>query len=117
MRRILSWIIGVPIAFIVIGFAVANREWQRVSFDPFSRENPFAYVAMPLWALLFCGIFLGIIAGWIGCWLAQGKWRKAAREARIDLDRAERDLAALKREQPAPSEARSLPVPLGADPF
>jgi uncharacterized membrane protein YciS (DUF1049 family) len=118
LRRIFNWIIGVPIAIVIIGFAIANRQWQQVSFDPFSQETPFASITMPLWALLFCGIFLGILAGWAGCWFAQAKWRKAAREARIDLDRAERDLRRLKDEKPAPAdEIRTYPVPLGNEPF
>ena len=118
MRRIINWIIGAPIALLVIGFAVANRQWQRVSFDPFSQALPFASVTMPLWALLFAGIFLGILAGWAGCWLAQGKWRKAARDARLDLERANREIAGLKQASPDPvREIRNLPMPLGTEPF
>ena len=79
LQRILSWTIGLPIAIIVVSFAVANRQWIDVSFDPFSRDAPFAAMDMPLWALFFCGIFFGLIAGWIACWFAQGKWRRAAR--------------------------------------
>jgi hypothetical protein len=111
LRRFLNWILGLPVAIIVVGFAVANRQWVDISFDPFSREVPYAYVAMPLWALLFCGMFLGAVAGWIAAWLAQGKWRKAAREARAELklcrDEAERFKrnAALQERLPAPSDS------------
>ena len=48
-------------------------------------------ISMPLWALFFCGIFVGIVAGWIAAWLAQGKHRKSAREARIELARAQQE--------------------------
>jgi NhaP-type Na+/H+ or K+/H+ antiporter len=101
LRRILNWAIGLPIAIVVVAFAVANRQWISVSFDPFSRDAPFAAIDMPLWTLFFCGIFFGLIAGWIAAWLAQGKWRRAAREARIELVRAHDDQARMKRE-PAP---------------
>jgi hypothetical protein len=119
LRRIVNWIIGVPVAAIIIGFAIANRQWQQVSFDPFSQAAPFASITMPLWALLFCGIFLGILAGWAGCWLAQSKWRKAAREARIDLERAQREIRGLKDAAPPPpaNEMRNLPMSLGTEPF
>lgn len=118
MRRIINWIIGAPVALVIIGFAIANRQWQRVSFDPFSQQNPFASITMPLWALLFCGIFLGILAGWAGCWIAQGKHRKAAREARSDLDRVSREVAGLKQAAAPPAyETRNLPMPLGTEPF
>jgi uncharacterized integral membrane protein len=110
LRRILNWIVGVPIALIVIGFAVANRQWIEVSFDPFSRQAPFAAIAMPLWALLFCGLFLGALAGWIACWFAQKKWRKAAREERAQSTRLRDEVDTLKRNAarnerlPAPTE-------------
>jgi hypothetical protein len=108
LRRIVNWIVGVPVAIAVVAFAVANRQWVEVSIDPFSREDPYAAIGMPLWALLFCGLFLGAIAGWIACWLAQGKWRKAARESRSEAARLRGEMDALK----AGAAARErLPVP------
>ena len=74
LQRVLRWIVGLPIALVVISFAVANRQWVTVSFDPFSKDAPFAAV-----------VFFGLIAGWIACWIAQGKWRRSAREARREL--------------------------------
>ncbi len=93
LRRAFNWIIGLPIAVVAIGFAIANRQWVTLSFDPFSRDAPFASISMPLWVLFFCGVFVGLIAGWIGAWFAHAKWRKAAREARIDLARAQQERA------------------------
>ena len=98
-RRIINWVIGLPIAVIVIAFCVANRQWIEISFDPFSGQAPFATMFIPLWALFFLGIFFGMIAGWIACWFAQGKWRKAAKEARSDLQRAQDEAQRLRREQ------------------
>lgn len=98
LKRIFNWIVGLPIAIAVAAFAVANRQWTVVSFDPFSRDNPFASINMPLWVLFFCGVFAGLIAGWIAAWFAHGKWRRAARDARIELIRAQQDHEMLKRE-------------------
>jgi hypothetical protein len=106
-RRIINWAIGLPIAVIVIAFCVANRQWVEVSFDPLSRTTPFATMYMPLWALFFVGIFFGMIAGWIACWFAQGKWRKATREARTDLQRAQDETQRLRRDQ---QDRPNLPV-------
>ena len=97
-RRLFNWIVGIPIAVIVAAFAVANRQWIVVSFDPFSRDSPLASVNMPLWALFFCGVFAGLIAGWIAAWFAHGKWRRAAREARLELVRVQQEHEQLKRE-------------------
>jgi hypothetical protein len=98
-RRVINWAIGLPIAVVVVAFCVANRQWVEVSFDPFSRESPLATMFMPLWALFFIGIFFGMIAGWIACWLGQGKWRRAAKEARIDLRHAQDEALRLRHEQ------------------
>ena len=98
-RRIINWAIGLPIAVIVIAFCVANRQWIEISFDPFSRTTPVASMYMPLWALFFVGIFFGMLAGWLACWFGQGKWRRAAKEARIELQRAQDEAQRLRREQ------------------
>jgi hypothetical protein len=83
--RVLSWIVGVPAGLVLIAFAVANRHVVAVSFDPLSQQDPWASLAVPLWAVLFFGMFCGLMVGWIGAWLKQGKWRRAARAARRDL--------------------------------
>ena len=86
MKKIISWIIGLPIAVVLIAFALANRSFVNVSFDPLSTDAPWFSISLPVWALLFAGIFLGLVIGWVASWINQGKWRKAAREARSNLD-------------------------------
>lgn len=98
LKRIFNWIVGLPVTIAAVAFAVANRQWVVVSFDPFSRDAPFASIGMPQWVLFFCGIFAGLIAGWVAAWFAHGKWRRAAREARIELARAQNEHELLKRE-------------------
>jgi hypothetical protein len=98
LRRALNWIVGVPVVALIVIFAVANRQWIEVSLDPLSREAPRAAISMPLWSLFFCGIFFGLIAGWLACWIAQKKWRRAARDARVELQRGQDELSRLKRE-------------------
>ncbi len=86
MKQFVSWIIGLPAAILLIAFALANRTPVTVSFDPLSVDAPWFSLSLPVWVLLFAGIFLGLIIGWTGSWINQGKWRKAAREARSNLD-------------------------------
>ena len=100
-RRVFSWVIGLPVAAIVIAFCVANREWISVSFDPVHRDAPWATIAMPQWVLFFAGIFFGLIVGWISAWFNQGKWRKAAREHRAQIRRQEAELARLEHQREA----------------
>ncbi len=100
MRRILRWVIGLPIALIVIAFAVANRQWTRLSLDPFSSTTPFLTIEMPLWVLFILGVFIGLLVGWGMCWLAQGRHRKLARERAREIARLQSDLELAK--NPAP---------------
>lgn len=101
LRRLFNWIVGLPVAVVAVIFAVANRQWITVSLDPLSREAPSISIAMPLWVLFFCGILVGLIAGWVAAWFAHGKWRRAAKEARIELVRTQHDHERLKREHAA----------------
>jgi uncharacterized protein YpmB len=96
LRRILRWIIWVPVAIIVISFAVANRQWTRLSLDPFSSTSPFLTIEMPLWALFIFGVFIGLIVGWMMCWFAQGRHRKLARERAKDVARLQIELETAK---------------------
>jgi Lipopolysaccharide assembly protein A domain len=80
LRRILRWVVGLPIAIVVIAFVVANRQWTRLSLDPFSSTSPAFSIEMPLWVLFIFGVFIGILVGWTACWIAQGKHRKLARD-------------------------------------
>jgi uncharacterized integral membrane protein len=97
LRRILRWVVGLPVIILVIAFAVANRRWTTLSFDPFTQAAPRIAMDMPLWLLFFIGIFVGIITGWIGAWLAQGKHRRAAREARAEVGKLQVELADLRK--------------------
>lgn len=107
MRRLLRWLVGLPVAIVAVAFAVANRQWITVSLDPLSAV-PRMSIDMPLWALFFAGVLPGLIVGWVACWLAQGKWRRHAREARRELARqsatppqpANRDVATMAEFQP-----------------
>ena len=98
LQRILRWTIGLPIVIIVVSFAIANRQWITISFDPFSKDAPFAAMDMPLWALFFCGVFFGLIAGWIACWFAQSKWRRSAKDTRKELVRTQAESSQLRRD-------------------
>ena len=111
MRRVLRWLIGLPLLIIVMSFAVANRKWTQVSLDPFHETTPSLALELPLWILLFIGIFLGILVGWFFCWLAQGKYRRLARERQRTITRLNNELLVAK-QGPEKVEAQMLaPLP------
>ncbi len=112
-RRIVTALILVPLAIIVISFAVANRQSVLVSFDPFDQAHPALTRALPLYLLMLMFLIGGVVVGGSAAWLRQGKWRRAARHAdaqarelRAEVDRLKRRLgpSALVA-HPAPGDA------------
>jgi len=75
-RRIVTWIIIIPVAAVMVAFAVANRQTVTVSFDPLSAIAPAYAATLPLFILLFAALILGVMVGGFAAWLGQGKWRR-----------------------------------------
>jgi hypothetical protein len=96
LRRILRWLIGLPIFVVVIGFAIANRRFTQLSLDPFNQTSPAVSIDLPLWLLFFIGAFIGILVGWMGCWFAQGKHRKLARERAREIAKLQQEIILAK---------------------
>jgi uncharacterized integral membrane protein len=87
MIRFLKGLVLLPVAILVVLLAVANRDAVRLSFDPFSPEAPVFSLTLPLYAILFVAVALGIVVGGIGAWLGQGETRRKARERRREIRR------------------------------
>ena len=68
-----------PLAVVIVAFAVANRQIVTVSFDPFGAEHPAASLTLPLFALIIVLLIVGVVIGGIAAWLRHGKWRRTAR--------------------------------------
>jgi Lipopolysaccharide assembly protein A domain len=113
LKRILRWIIGVPLLVAAIAFAVANRKIINISFDPFSQDDPFASMPLPIWLLFFIGMIAGVLVGWFGCWLAQGKWRKRSREQDIIIKKLTAERDALTSSTTPSNETELVPMGTG----
>ena len=88
MLRFLKLVIVVPIAIALLAFAFANRHFVTVSFDPFpSGDVPAFAVSLPLFVALILTAMIGVVAGGVAVWFAQGRYRRAARRTRIEADR------------------------------
>jgi uncharacterized integral membrane protein len=88
VRKVGAAVILVPLAVVIIAFAVANRQIITVSLDPFSSEYPAASLTLPLFALVIVLLVVGVLIGGIAAWLRQARWRRTAR-------RLEREIADL----------------------
>lgn len=78
-RRVVTGIIVVPLAIIIVAFAVANRQMVTVSFDPFSSVSPAYAATLPLFVLIFILLIVGVVIGGVASWIGQAKWRRGAR--------------------------------------
>lgn len=114
MRKFLTALIVIPLALILVTFAVANRHDVTVSFDPFMANDPALSRTMPLFLLLILVAALGVIAGGCAVWFGQRHWRRAARRHEADARAARVELADLRTQMaPAKPEPQRLPVPSG----
>ncbi|HEY6833805.1 MAG TPA: LapA family protein [Pseudolabrys sp.] len=116
LRKIVTAVIVVPLAVIIVAFAVANRQSVTVSFDPFSATAPAYAATLPLFILIFVLVILGVIVGGIAAWLRQSKWRRTARKLETDVRALHQEIDALRHrlaaEQPAPGRAPASPYPV-----
>ncbi|GEM_PF-501623 len=111
LRKIAAAIVLVPLAIIIIAFAVANRQDVTVSFDPFGSNTPAASVTQPLFVVIMVVLILGVVVGGIAAWLRQARWRRAARRLEREVGELRRQIETLKGGPSAPAH-----IPQGGGP-
>jgi uncharacterized integral membrane protein len=115
IRKIVSFLVLVPLGLVIVALAVANRQAVTVSFDPFNAAAPAFALHAPLFVLVFVLVIAGVIIGGMASWLNQGKWRRATRRTEGELRTARNEIDRLRRETAA-REAVSAPHPLSLRP-
>ena len=111
LRKLVAALILVPLAIIIIAFALANRQPVTVSFDPFNASEPAASATLPLFALMILLLIVGVLIGGAAAWLRQGRWRGSARRFERELRHLRDQLAALEA-----AAGRPAKPPEGANP-
>jgi|SRR6185312_2454070 len=96
MRKFFSTLFAILLGLIFVTFAVANRHFVTVSFDPFNSAHPSVAVSMPLFALIIAVAILGVVAGGCVTWFGQRRWRRAARQHEAAARTARAQLAELR---------------------
>ncbi len=119
LRKILTAIILVPLAIVIVAFAVANRQMVTVSFDPFSSAAPAYAATMPLFVLMFVLLILGVIVGGVAAWIGQSKWRRGhrrlddeVRRLRDEVDTIEARLMMSRRPDETAEPPPVIPPPI-----
>ena len=96
LRKILAAVILIPLAIVIIAFAVANRQIVTVSLDPFSSEHPATSLTLPLFVLVIGLLIAGVLIGGAASWLRHGHLRRTARRFERDIRELRSELASLR---------------------
>jgi len=96
LRKIVAAVILIPLAIVIVAFAVANRQIVTVSLDPFSPEHPASSVTLPLFVLVIGLLIVGVVIGGAASWLRHGHWRRTARRFERDIRELRSELASLR---------------------
>jgi uncharacterized integral membrane protein len=103
VKRIVGWVVLVPLCAALIVFALANRQSVVVNFNPFAPADAGATVGVPMFLVLFAVLLIGVVLGGIATWFAQGAHRREERHFRRETERLHRELEVARR---APDNAR-----------
>jgi uncharacterized integral membrane protein len=98
VRKIISIVVLLPLAVLIILFAVANRQIVAISLDPFSSETPAFALTVPLFVALILALIVGAIIGGVASWLKQGRWRRTARRLEAEAGLLKRESGELKQQ-------------------
>jgi uncharacterized integral membrane protein len=96
MRKFFTAMVLIPLGLIFVVFAVANRHFVTVSFDPFNSTDPSIAVSLPLFVVIIVVAIVGVLAGGTATWFRQRHWRRAARQHEADARQAKAQLADLR---------------------
>ncbi len=110
-RKIVTAVIVIPLAAIIIAFAVANRQSVTVSFDPFNAASPAYAATLPLFILIFVLVIFGVVVGGVAAWLGQRKWRRAAHKLDAENRVLHQELAAIRNRFGTVAQAQPAPDP------
>lgn len=105
--RVLSWLIGLPVAAVAVVFAVVNRRPVDVELWPL----PWT-VALPLFVLVLGALAVGLVTGGVIVWISGARARRRARaEARRAalLEHRVKELEGEKAYQEKEKDVKALP--------
>jgi uncharacterized integral membrane protein len=99
LRRIVGWVVLVPLCLVMIIFALANRQLVVVNFNPLVPSEALTTpgVGVPLFLVLFAVLLIGVLLGGIATWFAQAPHRRDERAYKREAERLNREMSAIRR--------------------
>jgi uncharacterized integral membrane protein len=102
IRRIVGWVILVPLCLVLIVFALANTQPVQLYFNPFASHEPSAGSGVPMFLVLFTVLLFGVVLGGVATWFAQAPHRRDERAYRREAERLNREVDAMRRSPSLP---------------
>jgi len=103
--KLVHWLVTLPLALVLIVFAVSNRAGITLTLWPF----PVSLEA-PVYLVVLLALLAGFLIGELVAWINLRRWRREAKRHSRRIQALERELAA-KEAQLKPGEARQIPGP------
>jgi uncharacterized protein HemY len=101
MRRLLFWVVLVPLGALIVLLAVANRTSVVVSLDPFSGENSALAFSAPLFLVMFACVIIGVLIGGIASLAHRYRMWRAVHRAEEEAARHKSDAESERRAREA----------------
>lgn len=115
VNRIVGWVVLVPLCLGLILFALANRHFVAIGFNPFMAVDTVLApgYGVPLFVVLYVVLLVGVLLGGTATWFAQGPHRRGEKHWRREAHQLNGELEALRRQNGkplagAPTEADDL---------
>ena len=99
--RLVHWVVTVPVAVVVVLFAVSNRDAVAVTLWPLPVR-----LEAPLYLVVLLALVVGFLVGEFIAWINAGRARRLARERARRIAALEHELAATQARLSATLPAR-----------
>jgi uncharacterized integral membrane protein len=101
VKRIVGWLVLVPLCALLIVFALANRQFVALNFNPFVSPELLQQpgYGVPLFLVLYVVLLVGVMLGGIATWFAQSQHRQRERHWRREARVLTAELEALRKSQ------------------
>ncbi|MFC0284216.1 LapA family protein [Camelimonas abortus] len=111
MAAFMKYLVLVPLALVLALVAAANRTPVTFSLDPFARDAASVGFSAPLYIIVLGALAAGVALGGFAAWLTQGRYRRAARAHRRQLEKLQAETARLRDalEEKQPQQRRLAP--------
>jgi uncharacterized integral membrane protein len=99
INRIVGWVVLVPLCLGLIVFALANRHFVAVNFNPFAPVDGAVApgYGVPMFVVLYVVLLVGVLLGGIATWFAQASHRRREKHWRREAHLLNGELEKLRR--------------------